>query len=363
MARLVSLPQIPRATLQRDLPLNDRFKLALQWLRDNPTESATTAARCFYITKEDSLRKAWLREKKGKKNKGGQNKILSPDQHDAVIRYAVDQATNGGKGATKQMMYNCIMYLRVQENKSVPSWRWFQLWLQRTTELHVIKTKPIASHRVDIHTEKDLREWFETEYKPALEYTGIKSGKYIHNMDEKGCRIAVPAGEEVVVPIRIKEMYVGIPENRLSLTVVESISADGKAIPPVVIVPGISIMVAWFHENMTGHEVITVSSTGYTNEQICMVWLDHFIKHNNCTPDGHWHILLIDGATCHEAPNFVLKAKYYRIWVVKFPSHQTHLIQPLDVGCFRQWKHYQQCALMNAIRSYEAEYIIGLLFC
>jgi hypothetical protein len=50
------------------------------------------------------------------------------------------------------------------------------------------------------------------------------------------------------------------------------------------------------------------------------------------------------------------------IWVVKFPSHQTHLIQPLDVGCFRQWKAYQQSAIMNAIYSFEAEYNIQSFF-
>ena len=85
-------------------------------------------------------------------------------------------------------------------------------------------------------------------------------------MDEKGARIAVPAGEEVVVPIGIKEMYVGVPENRLSLTIVESISADGKAIPPLIIIPGVLIMETLFHENMTGYELVTVSPTGYTNE-------------------------------------------------------------------------------------------------
>jgi hypothetical protein len=95
----------------------------------------------------------------------------------------------------------------------------------------------------------------------------------------------MPLGEEVVVLIGIKEMYTGIPENRMSLIIIECISADSKAIPPVVIVPGIIIMVSWFHENMTGHEVITVSPTGYTNEGICMVWLDHFIKYNNCGPN------------------------------------------------------------------------------
>jgi hypothetical protein len=59
-------------------------------------------------------------------------------------------------------------------------------------------------------------------------------------MDEKGCRIACPSGKEVVVPIGIKGMYVRVPENRLSVTVVESISAEGSY-PPLVIVPGRNI--------------------------------------------------------------------------------------------------------------------------
>jgi hypothetical protein len=77
----------------------------------------------------------------------------------------------------------------------------------------------------------------------------------------------------------------GIPENRISLTIIESISADGKAIPLVVIIPGVIIMVSWFYENITGYEVITVSPTGYINEGIYIVWLDHFIKYNNYSPN------------------------------------------------------------------------------
>ncbi len=209
---------------------------------------------------------------------------------------------------------------------------------------------------MDIHTEQHLREWFETEYAPALAATGVHHGTNIHNMDEKGARICMPAGEEVVVPIGVTEMYTGIPENRLSVTVVECISADGKAIPPLIIVKGVMIMASWFNEKMTGHELVSVSDSGYTNEGICIVWLDHFIEHNNCGPEGEWHILLIDGATCHNAPNFRLKALANKIWIVKFPSHQTHLLQPCDVGCFRSWKHWQQVKIMDAIRSFQPEY-------
>jgi hypothetical protein len=63
-------------------------------------------------------------------------------------------------------------------------------------------------------------------------------------MDEKGAKICVPIGEEIVVPIGIQEMYTRIPENRMSLTVIKCISIDGKAIPLVVIVPRVMIMVS-----------------------------------------------------------------------------------------------------------------------
>ena len=90
-------------------------------------------------------------------------------------------------------------------------------------------------------------------------------------MDEKGARICMPAGEEVIVPIGIKEIYTGIPENRISLIIIESISIDSKAILLVVIVPRVIIMVSWFHENITSYKVIIVSLTRYINEGIYMI--------------------------------------------------------------------------------------------
>jgi hypothetical protein len=48
----------------------------------------------------------------------------------------------------------------------------------------------------------------------------------------------------VIIPIKIKEMYVKVPENQLSVTVIKSISADGKAISPLVIVPGKNIIMS-----------------------------------------------------------------------------------------------------------------------
>jgi hypothetical protein len=65
-------------------------------------------------------------------------------------------------------------------------------------------------------------------------------------------------------------MYIRVPENRLSLTIVQYVFANSKAIPLVVIVPSLAIIMTWFHENITRHEVIVVSLTRYTNKGICI---------------------------------------------------------------------------------------------
>jgi hypothetical protein len=75
----------------------------------------------------------------------------------------------------------------------------------------------------------------------------------------------------------------GIPENRLSVTIIEYISADRNTIPPVIIIPGVRIIISWFNNNITRHELIIVSESGYTNKGIYIAWLDYFIKYHNCT--------------------------------------------------------------------------------
>jgi hypothetical protein len=135
----------------------------------------------------------------------------------------------------------------------------------------MIKTKPITSHRVNIYTSSKLRRWFKDEYRPILKYTKINKARYIHNIDEKRTRLVYPAGQEIVVPVGITEIYVGIPKNRISITVIKYICANGTAIPPVIIALGTMIIGGWFYKKIIGHKVITISDTGYTNEGICIV--------------------------------------------------------------------------------------------
>ena len=137
--------------------------------------------------------------------------------------------------------------------------------------MHTIKTKPIASYYVDIHTEQSLRDWFKNEYRPALEFTSVCHGNRIHNIDKKGARIACLTREEVVVPIGIKEIYVKILENCFSITIVKCISINGKSILLLVIIPSVIIIEKWFYKKMIGHKLVTISLSSYTNKGICLI--------------------------------------------------------------------------------------------
>ncbi len=45
------------------------------------------------------------------------------------------------------------------------------------------------------------------------------------------------ASKEIIILVEIKEIYTGIPENRLSITIIKSISIDRIAILLVIIIP------------------------------------------------------------------------------------------------------------------------------
>jgi hypothetical protein len=62
-------------------------------------------------------------------------------------------------------------------------------------------------------------------------------------MDESGARIGCPTSEYIIVPIEVKELYTASPENRKSVTIIETIYVDSyKPLPLFVIAPGKKIM-------------------------------------------------------------------------------------------------------------------------
>src|SRR6266480_588854 len=176
---------------------------AIEWKEGEGSTEHLVTAVCIFRVDEDAIRKALKhKEEKNRNNRGffnthgGNNRILTESQEEAIFSYCFDQ-WEMGLGATKRMVFSAITFIRTHEEppKEAPSWRWFTLWLNKHPTLHTIKTKPIAHELVESHTEDEVKRWFEDYRQDTCKY-GIHKPKNILNMDETGARVACPKGEE-----------------------------------------------------------------------------------------------------------------------------------------------------------------------
>ena len=121
-------------------------------------------------------------------------------------------------------------------------------------------------------------------------------------------------------------------------------------------------MESWYNDKLTGNELVLLSETGYTNNELAMIYLEHFIKHTGAGPSQPQKVLLMDSHTSHTNPEFVLRATEMNIHPYPFPSHLTHVMQPLDVGVFQPYKHWHKRAVQHAMRNLDVDYNITSFF-
>ena len=178
---------------------------ALEWLERNPNENAIAASRIFGVN-YNTLKSTLQRSNNLPKQNGGQNKVLSQAQLNAVYKYVEDLYLEG-YGASKMSVYTAICYMKAHEipPKEAPSWRWFQTFMKANKSLfHTIKTKPIARVRVTSADKEIVEKWFQT-FQSWCEEHNISTHQ-VYNFDEAGFRVGMSPGEEVVVPTHIKEV-------------------------------------------------------------------------------------------------------------------------------------------------------------
>jgi hypothetical protein len=139
---------------------------ALKFLQENPSEKPTTAARIYKVSVNTLY--SYIRRAKEraitpmKATRGGQNRILSKAQIEAIYKY-VEDSYHAGYGASKSMVLMAIGHLRAAEipPKAQPTPRWFQTFIKEHPALfRVIKMKAIARVRVTTHDIVTVEGWF-----------------------------------------------------------------------------------------------------------------------------------------------------------------------------------------------------------
>ncbi|EED11542.1 conserved hypothetical protein [Talaromyces stipitatus ATCC 10500] len=161
---------------------------------------------------------------------------------------------------------------------------------------------------------KIIQEYFDRVREVILEYGILPED--IYNFDETGFAMELCATAKVITGsdryARPKLLQRG---DREWVTAIEAVNSTGWALPSYIIFKAKKYMrLGWF-EDLPANWVINISDNGWTTDKIGLEWLK-------------LHLFLLQMTGQLE---------------MCMPPHSSHLLQPLDVGCFAVLKrHYGQ---------------------
>jgi hypothetical protein len=332
---------------------------AIQYKKDHPNVSFRWLQKNFGPNK-DRINRRWNKTHVSKSQRPAPNKKLNKAQELAFTQYLRDLNAIGVPLRRKNIDSAANQVLASSYSGDGPppvvGEHWAARWLKDNQDFDVIIQKTLEIERKKAADKVIIAEFYR-KIEQVTKQFNIQAID-IWNMDETGLRIGIGRGQWVVVPV---EDSIGGNLSRFHsqlghqfctehVTVVEAISAGGVTIDPLIIVQGIVIQERWFHGIKSGDIAITVSDSGYANDYISFLWLQHFNTLSKRHQQGEYRLLILDGYDSHLTLQFLQFCEQNKIIVAQLPPHSTHLLQPLDVVVFQQWKHWHAESLDYHIR-------------
>jgi DDE superfamily endonuclease/Tc5 transposase-like DNA-binding protein len=227
---------------------------------------------------------------------------------------------------------------------------WVSRFIKRHPEIKTVMSAKIDKQRWDCVSKASCEKWFGNFETAVREYQILDSN--IYNMDEKGCILGLSERAKVLIPSDSDVSYKQQPGNRESVTIIESVNGAGDVIPPFVIWSAKEHRNNWIplslDKSMDG-TVFAISPNGYTDHELSFEWISkvfHPATVQRCR--GHTRLLVMDGHSSHLTGELLGFCHDNNILPICLPSHTSHMLQPLDVGCFGPLAHYYRIEVEEA---------------
>ena len=283
--------------------------------------------------------------------RGVHNRLLTPEQDVALTQYFHRLVNNGAPPRLNQIKSEAIRLLRLDWDPAKPfpeiGPQWAKRWLDRQPELFKTRRKPLAAERKNAHDLDLITGHFE-RFRKVVQENDIHP-EDMWNFDETGYRIGMARGDWIIAIDPTRTVYSKCPNNRELVSAIECINGGGRDIPPFLILTGTNILAPWFVNDLHSNIAVTTSETGFNNDWISLQWIKHFETFSRRGQRGKWRLLIMDGFGSHDTFEFLEYCEYHNIIPFTFPSHTTHLLQPLDVCIFQPLKHWHAEAVNQAI--------------
>ena len=173
-------------------------------------------------------------------------------------------------------------------------------------------------------------KWIPSERRYNADEGGIMEGQGIN-----GLVIGSSQENPNVIPVKITNVQTWT-------SIVECISAVGVTLDLLLIFRVKSIQEQWFrHEFLKSRPSwhVTFLENGWTSNSIALEWLEKvFLPQITPADSSDVRLLIVDGHGSHATEEFMTVYYLNNIYLLFLPAHCSHVLQPLDLGCFSSLK-------------------------
>jgi hypothetical protein len=313
------------------------LSLAIVSFHNNPRQSKRALATSYDVP-ESTLRTR-LQGIQPKHETTSVNLKMSSVEEQSLIKWILDLDRRGFPPhiIDVRRMADALLANRGQDPPPQPVGKcWVARFIKRKSELQTKWNRKFHSQRALCEDPVKINAWFKLVHDTRVAY-GILD-EDIYNFDETGFMMGVALTSKVVTSAdTVGRATVVQPGNREWVTAIECINASGWRLPPFVILAGKLHQASWY-KDLPRHWVISLSDNGWTTNELGLDWVKHFNRHTKSVTRGVYRLLILDGHDSHATPEFDQFCKDNKIITLCMPPHTSHLLQPLDVGCYSPLK-------------------------
>jgi hypothetical protein len=315
------------------LSREDRTSLAIQAIKNDPSLSARRAAAIHNVP-ESTLR-ARRAGRSSRRDSQANSLRLTKHEDEAIIQYTRKLDARGFAPTLGYLREMANQLLAARGGGQVGE-NWATNFVRRKSELKSRLTRQRDRQRVLCSDPGIISPWFDLVQNVKAKYGILDEDTY--NFDETGFTMGVAGSVKVVTASERRSRPIGVqPGNREWVTLIAGVNARGWAIPPFFIFKAKNHDRSWYHDILDDWR-IGVSDNGWTTNELGLAWLQHFIKYTETRTVGSYRLLIIDGHESHKSLAFQDLCEENKIITLCMPPHSSHILQPLDVGCFAPLK-------------------------
>ena len=325
------------------------LNLAIQAIQNDPTLRPRAAARIYSVDHRKLARR--LHGMRPRRDIPANSRKLTDLEESVLIRHILELATKGFPPLLSIVEDMANRLLATRDSPRVGT-RWASNFVRRRPELRTRFQRRYDYQRAKCEDPEVIRGWFELVRNTIAKY-GI-CDEDIYNFDETGFMMGIISTAMVVTSsdgcTNARRMQ---PGNRKWATVIPGVNSQGWTVPPFVIVAGKNHLTSWYQNSGFPPEwVIAVSENGWTTNERGMDWIRHFDQHTRSRTVGVYYLLILDGHESHHSDEFEEYCKEHNIITLCMPAHSSHILQPLDVGCFSPLKKAYGRKIEDMMRSH-----------